>query len=64
LYGVYWTQERLDRGCKVETVMGLALAETYARNPKFYGSTFCAGCGKHFPVDEFEWSDDGEKVGS
>ena len=50
--------------CGVETVMGLALSETYARDPYFYGSTFCCGCGTHLPVTEFIWSDDGEAVGS
>lgn len=50
-------------GCGVATTMGQALAETYARNPKFYGATFCCGCGKHYLVEEFEW-EDGEVVGS
>jgi hypothetical protein len=45
-------------GCDVITTMGLALAETYARNPHFYGATYCAGCGMHRPVGvdgEFDW---------
>jgi hypothetical protein len=33
-------------GCNSETVMGKALSETYARDPKFYGATFCTGCNK------------------
>ena len=52
--------------CGVATTMGRALAETYARDPKFYSGTFCAGCGTHFPVGpdgEFVW-DDGSKVGT
>lgn len=52
--------------CGVATTMGLALAETYARDPKFYSGTFCVGCGAHFPVGaagEFVW-DDGTKVGT
>ena len=51
--------------CGVATTMGLALAETYARDPAFYSGTFCVGCGTHFPVGEngeFVW-DDGSKVG-
>jgi hypothetical protein len=28
-------------GCGTVTTMGRALSETYARDPKFYGSTFC-----------------------
>lgn len=50
--------------CGVETKMGLALCETYARDPKFYGSTYCVGCKMHLPVGEFKWSEDGEVVGS
>ncbi len=49
--------------CGVATSMGTALCETYARDPKFYGSTYCIGCSKHLPVGEFKW-DDGETVGS
>lgn len=53
--------------CGVVTTMGVALAETYARDPWFYSGTFCCGCGKHFPVGddgEFVWTDGGEKVGT
>lgn len=52
--------------CGAYTTMGLNIAETYARDPKFYGGTFCAACGDHFPVGEqgqFVWPD-GEKVGT
>lgn len=52
--------------CGAVTMMGPALAETYARDPKFYGGTFCATCRAHFPVGEhgeFVWVDDGKKVG-
>ena len=55
---------RTGRGCGVETRMGLALCETYAREPKFYGATYCVGCSMHLPVDEFVWAEDGERVGS
>lgn len=50
--------------CGTETTMGLALAETYARDPQFYGGTFCCGCSNHFPVGEFTWEPDGSVVGS
>ena len=50
--------------CGTLTTMGLALAETYARDPKFYGGTFCCGCHAHFPVAEFTWDSDGSVVGS
>lgn len=52
--------------CGVATTMGKALAETYARQPDFYGATFCVGCQMHKPVGEhgeFVW-DDGTKVGT
>lgn len=56
--------------CGVVTRMGDALSETYARNPKFYGGTFCVGCGTHFRLinpdglPAFIWDRDGEPVGS
>lgn len=45
----------------VETTMGIALAETYARDPRFYSGTFCVGCRAHFPLNQFIW-DDGEPM--
>lgn len=50
--------------CGVQTRMGLALCETYARQPDFYGATYCVGCSMHLPVDEFVWDPDGARVGS
>jgi hypothetical protein len=47
-----------------ERAKGLALCETYARNPKFYGATYCTTCRMHKPVSEFTWVEDGEVVGS
>lgn len=70
LTGRYWTQAELDKigkGCGVVTAMGLALAETYARDPKFYGGTFCVGCRVHLPVGEqgeFVWESTDERVGT
>lgn len=52
--------------CGSVTTMGQAIAETYARDPGFYGSTFCVKCSMHRPVGvggEFVW-DDGTKVGT
>lgn len=52
--------------CGTVTTMGRKLAETYARDPKFYGATFCCGCRTHLPVGEdgeFVWLD-GSKVGT
>lgn len=50
--------------CGDSTRMGLELCETYARNPLFYGATFCCTCRRHFPVGEFTWDEDGFTVGS
>ena len=44
--------------CETVTTMTQAIAETYARDPRFYGSTFCVGCRQHYPVGEsgqFVW---------
>lgn len=52
--------------CGSRTTMALAIAQTYAKNPSFYGATYCVGCRMHRPVGvngEFVWLD-GEKVGS
>lgn len=52
--------------CGAETTMSQAIAESYARNPHFYGATYCIACRKHLPVGadgEFVW-DDGTKVGT
>ena len=53
--------------CGTETRMGLALAETYARDPNFYGATYCVNCQGHFrvgPKGEFIWKNTNEKVGT
>ena len=53
--------------CGQITTMGRALSETYARQPDFYGGTFCAHCRSHFPVGpegEFVWVGTDEKVGT
>jgi hypothetical protein len=68
--GRYWTQAELDsvgKGCGTTTTMGQALAETYARQPSFYGGTFCAGCRTHLLVGaagEFVWEGTDERVGT
>lgn len=65
LVGMYYTQEQLDaKRCGAVTIMGRELSETYARNPKFYGATYCCACKKHLPVSEFVWDADGDVVGS
>jgi hypothetical protein len=54
----YW-----HSACGESTSMGQAIAETYARDPGFYGATYCATCRMHRPVAEFTWPD-GSQVGS
>jgi hypothetical protein len=50
--------------CRTETTMAQTIAETYARDPGFYGSTYCVHCGMHRPVSEFYWTEGGARVGS
>lgn len=53
--------------CGAVTTMGTAIAETYARNPFFYGATFCVNCSMHRPVGEdgeFVWEGTDQKVGT
>ena len=54
--------------CGSVTTMGQAIAETYARDPAFYGGTYCVTCAMHRPVGEhgeFVWGDgSGQKVGT
>lgn len=51
-------------GCGARTVMAQSIAETYARDPKFYNGTFCVGCREHRPLDQFIWEGTNEIVGS
>jgi|SRR5690242_13799998 len=53
--------------CGAVTTMNQAIAETYARNPRYYGATYCATCKSHFPVGglgEFVWDGTNIKVGT
>lgn len=55
--------------CGHVTTMAQAIAETYARDPKFYTGTFCGHCMKHFPLihgesTAFTWEPDGSPVGA
>jgi hypothetical protein len=50
--------------CGAVTTMSLPLAETYARQPAFYGATYCCACQRHLTVSEFVWDGDGSPVGS
>lgn len=57
-------QSYVHKNCGTVTKMSLPLAETYARDPKFYGATYCVGCQKHLAVSEFLWDGTKEEVGS
>jgi hypothetical protein len=57
-------QAYIHGACQQKTTMGRRLCETYARDPKFYGETWCGMCRAHFPVQEFVWAEDGKVVGS
>lgn len=62
-----YVHDKARGGCGGETDMSAKLAETYAREPAFYGATYCFHCRMHKPVGvdgEFVWSDDGAPVGS
>ncbi|MEE9223052.1 MAG: hypothetical protein V3V40_06305 [Nitrosomonadaceae bacterium] len=74
---VVLTDEELEKGfvrpvrssyihtkCGGLTKMSRSIAETYARDPKFYSGSFCCQCHWHFPLDEFIWDGTEELVGS
>ena len=47
--------------------VGVSTRGRVARQPGYYGSTFCARCACYLPVGlngEFVWLDDGKKVGA
>ena len=54
----------VHKTCGSVTTMGSALAETYARQPDFYGSTYCCVCRMHKPVEEFVWDGTNVVVGT
>lgn len=43
--------------CRTTTTMDDTIAETYARDPWFYGGTYCVQCAQHRPLEEFVWND-------
>lgn len=52
--------------CGSVTTMGLLLAETYARDPRFYGATYCCVCQQHCRVGaegEFVWVEADGSIG-
>lgn len=49
----------LHKECGKTTTMTGDLPESVARNPSYYSKTFCTHCGKHVPVNEVLWEEDG-----
>ncbi len=57
----YW-----HASCGTVTTMARAIAETYARDPRQYGATYCCGCQRHLPVGaggDFHWIEPGTEPG-
>lgn len=52
----------LHHKCGSVTTMDYALAETYARDPRFYSGTFCSTCRAHYGLYQFSWEPDGEPM--
>lgn len=57
-------REYIHNRCNERTIMAKAIAETFARDPKFYGETYCAACRQHYRCNEFTWAGTEEVVGS
>jgi len=61
-----WVRPFCDRymhsTCGTITTMGYDLSATYARDPSFYGATYCVGCKMHKGVGEFFWCDKNGKL--
>lgn len=47
--------------CNTTTKMNSTISATYARDPWFYGATYCCNCMMHKPLSEFVW-EDGESM--
>ena len=68
--GSYVTQVELNSwklgehigGCGATTTMAMEIDETYARDPNYYGSTWCTTCKKHINVGEFIWNDGSNEI--
>ena len=54
----------LHKQCGATTTMSKEIAETYARDPQFYGGTFCCGCRQHFSLEQFVWDGTDIQVGT
>lgn len=54
----------VHKTCGHETGIAREIAETFARDPKFYTHTYCTHCRKHLPVAEFTWGGTSVIVGN
>lgn len=43
--------------CGTVTTIDMRIAKTWARDPNFYGATYCTSCKEHRPLSEFKWCD-------
>jgi hypothetical protein len=50
--------------CGTDTAMSRDIAETFARDPQFYRSTFCLRERAQFPLSEFVWKGTDVPLGS
>jgi hypothetical protein len=57
-----YVHDNAPTACHYNTRMAQDIAETFARNPKFYGATYCVFCAMHRPVNEFHWVDDPDQL--
>lgn len=48
--------------CDTVTTMPERISATYARDPWFYGATYCCNCAMHRSLNEFIWQPDGESM--
>lgn len=48
--------------CGTVTKMPWRLAKSFARDPTFYDGTFCCGCGDYYPLKEFRWEANDQRL--
>lgn len=57
-----YRESYLHTTCGAVTRMAPAIAATYARDPWFYGATWCCTCRMHRQLSEFVWEPDGTSM--
>lgn len=48
--------------CRTITKMNEIISANFARDPWFYGATYCYNCRMYRPLNEFVWVPDGESM--